>query len=460
MTIRTPTTCVFDVYRTRFLSDICARNNVSSLVAFLLLLFLAVPLLTPSHIRSMENDHTSPQVAEDDDLYDDLDDDDLDDSWSSDVGSAPNDNLDEDTQYIQSPPAYQSQPSLCIVCHLRPPYAKGGKRYPTCGLTCAAKVSICCVCNTRPSYSNGPIKYPTCSLSCAAELNSREASQEASRGKSSQPLCVICETNPIYSKGLKSHPTCGLTCAAEFKKRCDYCHKRPKLKNFPQCGRTCRDKARKACLMCHSRPKNGRYQFCGRKCRDNARTQAPLILEVPRGHTTFDMVVRKFQSSWKTRQSPSVKKVYKVVENANFLVRYDKYLKKHGNERFCYHGTERGCRLGDDGHTTLCNSPSCSVCSILKTSFQVKFARSSGAFGAGVYTSTASNKSANYTTSGIMFLNKVVLGNVHHVSQFAVVNSCPRGFQSVMFDRMNGQLNETVVYTNDAIRPVFLIVFG
>jgi len=30
----------------------------------------------------------------------------------------------------------------------------------------------------------------------------------------------------------------------------------------------------------------------------------------------------------------------------------------------------------------------------------------------------------------------------------------------VVFDRMNGELNETVVYTDDAIRPVYLIVFG
>jgi hypothetical protein len=61
----------------------------------------------------MENNHTYPQAAEDDDL-----DDDLEDSWSSDVGVAPNYNLDEETQYIQSPPAYQPQPSLCIVCNL------------------------------------------------------------------------------------------------------------------------------------------------------------------------------------------------------------------------------------------------------------------------------------------------------------------------------------------------------
>jgi len=29
----------------------------------------------------------------------------------------------------------------------------------------------------------------------------------------------------------------------------------------------------------------------------------------------------------------------------------------------------------------------------------------------------------------------------------------------VVFDRMNGTLNETIVYTDDAIRPVFLLIF-
>jgi hypothetical protein len=75
-------------------------------------------------------------------------------------------------------------------------------------------------------------------------------------------------------------------------------------------------------------------------------------------------------------------------------------------------------------------------------------------------------------------LNKVVLGKVHNVSAFAAVSSCPRGCQSVsveyilgqavwsdgvvqvVFDRNNGTLNETIVYTNDAVRPVFLIIFG
>ena len=29
----------------------------------------------------------------------------------------------------------------------------------------------------------------------------------------------------------------------------------------------------------------------------------------------------------------------------------------------------------------------------------------------------------------------------------------------VVFDRQNGALNETIVYSDDAIRPVFLITF-
>ena len=44
-----------------------------------------------------------------------------------------------------------------------------------------------------------------------------------------------------------------------------------------------------ACLMCRKHPKNGRFDFCGTECRDEARNISPLLLEVPRGHTTFEM---------------------------------------------------------------------------------------------------------------------------------------------------------------------------
>jgi len=227
-----------------------------------------------------------------------------------------------------------------------------------------------------------------------------------------------------------------------------------------------RNDSNDTCLMCRRRPKNGRFDFCGINCRDEAKKLSPMLLEIPHGHITFTMVQLKFQQSWKPANGtscPRVKHVYRIVEASNSIASYHNYLRTYGNEGFFYHGTKRSCRLGDDGHTTLCTSTFCNACSILRTSFAVSLANPGGAFGQGIYTSSASNKSANYSNSpsnGIMFLAKVVLGNVHNVHRFAEVTSCPYGFQSVVFDRANGELNETVVYTDNAIRPVYLIVFG
>jgi len=187
-----------------------------------------------------------------------------------------------------------------------------------------------------------------------------------------------------------------------------------------------------------------------------------VVLEVPQSHTTFKIVKNKFQQSWLARGTPCprVKNVYRIIVDSASVQAYDNYLQVRGNESFRYHGTERSCTLGVNGYTTLCTSPTCNACSIIRTSFKVTLSNPGGAFGQGIYTSSASNKSASYSpNSKIMFLTKVALGNVYTVNEFAEVRSCPSGYQSVVFNRLNGKLNETVVYTNDAIRPVFLIVF-
>ncbi|PPQ63449.1 hypothetical protein CVT24_004981 [Panaeolus cyanescens] len=244
---------------------------------------------------------------------------------------------------------------------------------------------------------------------------------------------------------------------------CVYCHRRPKQAGHDQCGNNCRESAKIACLLCKSRPKFGRYHLCGKSCKQIAVKSTPLILEAPHGHATYELVEKKFKDGWKVTNPPCppIKKIFKIIENKKFLQPYDQYKKTVGNEVFRYHGTSRKCTLGTGNNTQLCNAANCALCNILRTSFKTSLANPSGAFGPGIYTSSASNKSYSYTGggTGAVLLTKVILGKVRDVSGWNEVMSCPPGFNSVVFDRSKGTLNETIVYADDAIRPVFLIVF-
>lgn len=82
-----------------------------------------------------------------------------------------------------------------------------------------------------------------------------------------------------------------------------------------------------------------------------------------------------------------------------------------GNENRRWHGTRRECTLGDKGNTQMCGSQTCSLCCIVRTSFDLSlwgkktgwgryvFALSqrqrhlmSTRFGKGIYTSSTSSK--------------------------------------------------------------------
>lgn len=152
--------------------------------------------------------------------------------------------------------------------------------------------------------------------------------------------------------------------------------------NSPSSGGSNIYEGKSVCLMCRRRRKNGRFDFCGIDCRSEAQALSPLLLEVPKGHTTFTKVERKFQDSWKPAidaPCPPVREVYRVVESAALLEAYTEYRETYGNEHFRYHGTKRSCQLGNNGYTTLCESPLCNACSIIKTSFEVTLANPAGA---------------------------------------------------------------------------------
>ncbi|RXW12756.1 hypothetical protein EST38_g13101 [Candolleomyces aberdarensis] len=278
-------------------------------------------------------------------------------------------------------------------------------------------------------------------------------------------LCIeiadVCPRWLKQQKHVRDFVTCGLTCNEKLCKdgpsdttMCTYCHRRLKVQGKDQCGQTCADKAKIACLLCKVRPKNGSYHFCGKACKGIATKSTPLILEIAKGHTSYDMVENKFKSGWKGGSPPpTIAKIFKIIENEEFLKPYDAYRKRVGpKENYLYHGTKRQCQLGVST-TKLCASSTCAICNILKTSFKVEIANPWGRFGKGIYTSSASNKAFGYS-AGVMLLNKVVLGNVGQASG----SSCPSGYDSVVYDPQ-GASNETILYTNDAIRPVFLIAF-
>ncbi|KAF8180857.1 hypothetical protein BJ912DRAFT_618886 [Pholiota molesta] len=282
-------------------------------------------------------------------------------------------------------------------------------------------------------------------------------------------MCVVCTSNTRRPKFV----TCSLNCTEKLCREgapnirmCNYCHCRPKRKKSGQCSIECEESAKVACLVCRSAPKFKSRYVCGKNCKKVVARWSPyLILEAPPGHVTYKMIEEKFKEAWKysgTASRPPVRKVLKIIGTKTFFEPYNIYRTRVGNEKFTYHGTTKTCDLGSPENAQICSSNSCPLCSILRTSFKSNFARSYTAFGPGIYTSSASNKAYNYTDSGrgAMIVSSVALGNVYNVSAFAEVKSCPVGFDSVVFDRgLNGSLNETVVYNDDAIRPVYLILF-
>ncbi|KAG8827115.1 hypothetical protein FRC19_005543 [Serendipita sp. 401] len=150
---------------------------------------------------------------------------------------------------------------------------------------------------------------------------------------------------------------------------------------------------------------------------------------------------------------------------------------KPGNEQLRWHGTRRRCKLGDKGETQTCDDEKCALCSIIRSSFDVnRFGKSWGRFGRGIYTSATSSKSNDYirNRSANIFklrfapplkpvlLSNVIVGASKHLERNAdKLTAPPDGFDSVSGEPGQAlNYDETVVYTNSAIRPAFLLMYA
>jgi len=210
-------------------------------------------------------------------------------------------------------------------------------------------------------------------------------------------------------------------------------------------------------------------------CAGAAERRAPLLLEAPRGHVVFKRVVDDFQTSWKAwPPCPDVKKVYKILEHPRFVAAYDTYQtgvnaedpsQARGGTHRLWHGTARECNLGDPGHVELCSSITCFLCSAIRSSFDIT------GFPNGIHTSSTTDKSDKYSKNGVsspskaMLLTNVITGKRIKLTRDRLpLNAPPQGYDSVeLVGSRNGRpvsLDELIVYTGDAIRPTFLVVYN
>jgi len=199
------------------------------------------------------------------------------------------------------------------------------------------------------------------------------------------------------------------------------------------------------------------------------------------------IVVSQFQQNWKhPSPCPTVRAIYKVISSQQIVDRYENYRsaveergnfvatgQPFGNERRRWHGTTRECTLGDKECNKFCSSDSCSLCNIIRTSFDLKMFgkhKGWGRYGSGIYTSATSSKSNDYSENRqtavrspwkAVLLNKVVVGKGFRIKTNSdKLTAPPAGYDSVLGE-VGVVLNydELVVYNNDAVIPSYLVMY-
>jgi hypothetical protein len=420
---------------------------------------------------------------------------------------------------------------MCVVCEVRSAFNNGYRSFPTCGNTCARLLEEAQKgvpkAKLPPNSNHGHMGNPNRGASSSSSRGPG-AGNYPSRGASSPiKMCQVCRLRPIYQKGGKVYPTCGLTCAAKLQApgsvpMCDYCHERPKVvindKIFPHCGRTCRDKAKPAggahyyttrttsrasysyssspsssaprkttadsakcttCILCWAAPRRSpKEDFCSDLCADIALQQGPFLLEIPRGHASFQFVEQHCIDNWKTTQSnyPIIKRIYMVQPHADFDAAYRAYQTqvsspvwptRTGNEVRHWISPSRQCFLGDAGYTTPCDSTKCMLCSLVRTSSK------SNVYSKGVHTMSDLERAVEKATrmakghGNILLLSQVLLGTTCEKSKNELDGPLPPpGYDSIrlveytMFGLGSStHYGDNLVFDSRAIKPLYLITF-
>ncbi|KAF8966953.1 hypothetical protein BDZ97DRAFT_1806077 [Flammula alnicola] len=358
------------------------------------------------------------------------------------------------------------------ICKARPAYNDGHRAFPTCGNTCASKLQaatnlpnpihgrmgnpyrnggensrhsfeMCCVCQVRPRCERGGKIYPTCGLTCAAKMHPAGSVEK----------CDFCKQRPKVVINNKVFPHCGRTCRDKAKAAAA----------AAASSATCT-----TCLVCWKATRTAETDdFCSQTCHDVAERRAPFLLEVPRGHAAFKKVADYFASSWRNpkKNSPPIKRIYMVNLKPASDAAYERYknrlgsrplYKKKGNEKRDWLGITRECGFGDTGNMEPCSSAKCLLCSLMKSSV------SRNNFPEGI-TSTSLLESKR-RSSKVVLLAHVLHGQETDVS-IHEPRVLPRGSDSIRlveYRTFRGTVDyhgESVVFDGDAVKPLYLISY-
>lgn len=347
--------------------------------------------------------------------------------------------------------------------------------------TVTATLAICDICKVRPKYFDGQKTHSYCGKTCATTAQNKhipnsKPKRSKTSAKATRRLCDQCHKQPKYNDGTTTHSYCSKTCAQKAKAAGTSAAVQPIQPANPTAN---------GCLLCGKAVK-GKGHFCSQACTSRAEKSAPGLLEVPQGHDTFKSVADQFKTSWRHQTPcPTVRRVHKVIVSPASIAKYDAYRaavesrgnfvaagRSAGNENRRWHGTTRECNLGDNGNSMLCSSQTCSLCCILRTSYNLNlFGKKTGwgRFGHGIYTSSTSSKSNDYSTNvnssklKAILLNKVIVGKGYKMTQDNTsLTTPPTGYDSVLAEVVNGgslNYDELVCYTNDAIRPSYIVMY-
>jgi len=379
----------------------------------------------------------------------------------------------------------QADPPTCPNCMSRPVAAKpaSGEFFDYCSKGCATQArngnsnSMCQHCNQRPRYKDGSTVHPYCGRTCARLALSGRPSPNQTIPPANPPSLgdsLLALSQMSSADLICKNSDCTLPAFVDPNgTQSNYCMLHKKL-------------GEQGCISCRTDPSIDKSVLC-QACYDDALSRAPALIQVPNDHKNYKSVVRQFKHTWRHKTTcPEVKAVYKIVVADASMTQYQEYLdsveargnfasmgKSPGNENRRWHGTRRKCRLGDTGYQTFCADTECALCCIIRTSFDLKFFKAAtgwGRFGRGIYTTSTSSKSNDYSKNldvnsewKALLLNKVVVGNGMKLSQDDTsLTEPPPGYDSVLAEVVpGGSLNydELVVYKNEAVRPSYLVMY-